>query len=81
MEGPDLLLDSQRATSVALVLNELIQNALEHGVSAAGQGSVRVVISAADDRVSICVENTGRPLPEGFDLQKDRTWACRSSKT
>jgi len=72
VEGPDLLLDSQRATSVALVLNELIQNALEHGVSAAGQGSVRVVISAADDRVSICVENTGRPLPEGFDLQKDR---------
>ncbi len=72
VEGPELLLDSHRATSVALVLNELIQNALEHGVGAAGEGMVRVVISADEERVSIGVENTGEPLPEGFDLHRNR---------
>ena len=36
IEGPDILLPSSQATSVALVLNELVQNAVEHGF---GEGS------------------------------------------
>ena len=36
IEGPDILLPSAQATSLALILNELVQNAVEHGF---GDGS------------------------------------------
>ena len=69
VEGPDILLASHHATSVALVLSELIQNALEHGIQDAA-GTIRVLIELMEDDVRIAVENSGRPLPETCDLTK-----------
>ena len=69
VEGPDILLASHQATSVALVLSELIQNALEHGIQDAA-GTIRVLIELMEDDVRIAVENSGRPLPETYDLTK-----------
>lgn len=72
VSGPPLLLPSHRATSIALVLNELAQNVLEHGLAEGYRGTMKVLIDADDETVTITVENAGRPLPESFDLQRDR---------
>ncbi len=69
VEGPDILLASHQATSVALVLSELIQNAIEHGIQDSA-GTLSVVIELLEDDVRISVENSGRPLPETCDLTK-----------
>ncbi len=69
VEGPDILLASHQATSVALVLSELIQNAIEHGIKESA-GTLRVAIELLEDDVRIAVENSGRPLPETYDLTK-----------
>ena len=69
VEGPDILLASHQATSVALVLSELIQNAIEHGIQDSA-GTLSVVIELLEDDVRISVENSGRPLPEACDLTK-----------
>src|SRR5262249_46373335 len=42
VEGPDLLLSSHQANSVALVLNEMVQNAVEHGYAEANEGEILV---------------------------------------
>jgi len=53
------------------VINELVQNAIEHGFAGVDEG--RVVVEFVDDgeRVSIRVIDNGTGLPEGFDLDTD----------
>lgn len=72
VEGPDTVLASHHATAVALILNELIQNALEHGLGEVKEGDLRVEIEVFADQVRILVENTGKLLPEGFDYRRNR---------
>lgn len=72
VDGPDILLASHQATSVALVLNELVQNAIEHGLPDPPEGTVRVLIETTEDTVRIVVENSGNRLPEGFDPRTQR---------
>ena len=71
VKGPAIWLLAERATQCALVINELVQNAIEHGFSGADEG--RVVVELVDDgeRVSIRVVDNGAGLPEGFDLDTD----------
>ena len=72
VEGPDLPLSSHKANSVALVLNELVQNAVEHGFHTASEGSIRVRLLEEPDRWRLEVRNDGDPLPEGFDPRQQR---------
>ncbi len=60
---------SQQATTLAIVLNELIANAIEHGFGGRSRG--RIVISAAREGGDIVVRvaDDGRGIPPGFDLQ------------
>ena len=54
------------ATPLALVLVELVQNAIEHGLGEAG-GSVRVHVAPHDvERVGFAVDDDGAGLPVGF---------------
>lgn len=70
VEGDDILLPMNQANHVALVLNELVQNALQHGISSRSEGRIEVAIAVQDERVSVTVRNDGEPLPDGFDGSK-----------
>lgn len=63
IEGEDIQLPSQPATSVAIAANELIQNALEHGFQDRTEGSVRVNLMAEDKEWVIDVVDDGVGLP------------------
>ena len=60
------------ATPLAMVLTELLQNALQHGFSgpqaAREQGLIEVVVVREPDRLTVTVADTGVGLPEGFEL-------------
>ncbi|HEX9015266.1 MAG TPA: histidine kinase N-terminal domain-containing protein [Chloroflexota bacterium] len=71
LEGTDFSLPPQRATSCALVINELLQNSVEHGFETKNDGVIRVVLSADEGKLMIDVVDTGEGLPEGFDMEKD----------
>jgi two-component sensor histidine kinase len=71
VEGPDLLLTSHQANSVALVLNEMVQNAVEHGFKVTDEGSILVRLTELPDNWLLEVRNDGDPLPPGFDPQKN----------
>lgn len=75
--GDDFLLPLQQATSFALILNELVQNAVEHGFSDRNNGSITINISEEPDRYRLTVTNDGKPLPESFDPRKTTTLGLR----
>lgn len=71
VEGDDVPLSMTQATQVALILNELFQNALEHGFQRAEEGDVFICIKDKGDDVLVWVSNSGDRLPEDFDLFLD----------
>jgi two-component sensor histidine kinase len=71
IEGPDILLPSAQATSVALILNELVQNALEHGFGEGmNEGEIRITLGEEPKAITLKVANDGTPLPDGFDIRQ-----------
>jgi two-component sensor histidine kinase len=69
LRGPNVYLPTQQATACALIINELLQNALEHGFSPTEGGEVLVELRDGADMVTLRIENTGQGLPQGFDLE------------
>ncbi|MCW3062662.1 MAG: Signal transduction histidine kinase [Capsulimonas sp.] len=71
VDGPDILLPSSQATSIALILNELVQNAVEHGFGPGfDDGSISIRLHEDPRQVELLVTNDGEPLPPGFDIKK-----------
>jgi two-component sensor histidine kinase len=67
VRGEEVRLGMTQATQVALVLNELIQNAVEHGFDVASEGDIHVTIEEREAEVSLWVSNNGDRLPADFD--------------
>jgi two-component sensor histidine kinase len=70
-------LGSDVATALAMVLTEVVQNAVEHGYGEAGDrpsdgaragGLIRVTVGRLVGRLHVTVEDDGRGLPDDFDL-------------
>jgi len=60
-----------QATQIALVLNELILNAVEHGFHQTTSGEIHINIEEKEGEVSMWVSNSGDTLPVDFDMAKD----------
>ncbi|MBV6457271.1 MAG: hypothetical protein HONBIEJF_00379 [Fimbriimonadaceae bacterium] len=71
IRGEDIRLSMNQATQVALILNELIQNAVEHGFKTADEGEVHVNFETKNTEVALWVSNSGNTLPPGFDASTD----------
>lgn len=67
IEGAEIRLPSQPATTLAIAANELIQNALEHGFGDRASGTVLVKLGNDEDQLWLDVSDDGIGLPEGFD--------------
>jgi two-component sensor histidine kinase len=65
--GPTFYLPAQQATSCALVLNELVQNAVEHGFASRSAGQIDIAFGETDASVVIEIADDGVGLPAGFD--------------
>jgi two-component sensor histidine kinase len=81
VDGPAIYLPSQQATASALVVNELIQNAVEHGFEKIKQGHVRVLLEDGGDVVRLEVRDDGDPLPQGFDLAQSGSLGLQIVRT
>jgi two-component system, sensor histidine kinase PdtaS len=63
-------LPAQQATSCALIINELVQNAVEHGFVGLPGGSIVVRLAEQGDSLYVEIQDDGRGLPEDFDPLK-----------
>jgi two-component sensor histidine kinase len=71
--GTDIRLPLNHATTLALVINELVQNAVEHGFRELDNGRIRVTLDETPDTVTLTVLNDGHALPEGFEPGNSRS--------
>ncbi|MDQ7843718.1 MAG: GAF domain-containing protein [Armatimonadota bacterium] len=67
VRGDDIYLNSHQATSLALVVNELLQNAIEHAFPGRPEGRVEIRLARRDGGLTVEVEDDGRGLPPGFE--------------
>ncbi len=70
VEGDDFILPLSKATSMALVLNELVQNAVEHGFKSLAHGRIHIRLGKSGSDMKITVMNDGLPLPDDFKATK-----------
>jgi two-component sensor histidine kinase len=82
LKGPSIFLTARQATSCALVINELLQNALEHGYDQrASGGTISLTFEDEGDRVRLRVHDDGRGLPADFDLEHVDSLGLRIVRT
>ncbi|MDH4140248.1 MAG: ATP-binding protein, partial [Coriobacteriia bacterium] len=67
VEGSAGLVPAQIATSLALVLAELVHNAIEHGLAGREAGVVTVEMNRRESGLSLTVTDDGVGFPQGFD--------------
>jgi two-component sensor histidine kinase len=71
-EGSFGLLSADMATSLAMIISELCQNAVEHGL-AHQSGEVRVVPNRYNGQLRMEISDDGQGLPAGFDWRESRS--------
>jgi len=69
VEGSTGMVPAQVATSLALILAELVHNAIEHGFGAAERGRVVVAMRRLARELVVTVRDDGAGLPPGFDSE------------
>jgi len=81
LESADMILSSRYANSLALVLNELVLNSLEHGF--AGRESGEIIFSADEDEenYNFTLKDNGVGLPRDFSLEKSKSLGLQIVRT
>ena len=82
IHGEDVKVSSRKATSLALVINELTTNSIKHGFASAESGTIMIrLLPEADSRIVLEFTDNGRGLPEGSALSAIRAWGSNLSQT
>ena len=74
------LLDPRIATPLALVITELIYNALEHGLEVEGT-ELTISIDRYESSARVCVIDDGVGLPQGFSLSESSNLGLQIVRT
>lgn len=74
-------LPSEKATSIALILNEMLQNAIEHGFEGRSKGHLEVSFAKVGASYELSIKDDGNGLPEGVDVFKNRSLGLKIIKT
>ncbi|NHT78583.1 PAS domain S-box protein [Rhizobiaceae bacterium CRRU44] len=67
-DGTPCRIDTDRAIQAALIVNELVTNAIKHAYPSGG-GRIDVLITTTDDMICLTVADDGVGLPTDFDLE------------
>lgn len=66
-------LDAQNASSFALVVAEIVHNAIEHGFEGRKEGVVSLAFLRDEQTLTTCIDDDGCGLPERFSLEAGRS--------
>ncbi|HEX8682099.1 MAG TPA: histidine kinase N-terminal domain-containing protein [Ardenticatenaceae bacterium] len=81
VEGDVVFLHAHQTTMLALVINELILNALEHGFGDSSSGEVVISFRDGGEDVTLVVRDTGKGLPADFVLDGSGSLGLRIIQT
>jgi len=70
VESDDVEMSINQAIPCALIVNELVTNAFEHGFEGCREGKLEVLLKRQGDMARIVVSDDGRGLPDDFDINQ-----------
>lgn len=73
---PPVAIHANHATAFAVIVNELVTNAIKHG-----GGQVRVTIGQDGDALRLCIASDRGQLPEGFNIDEQKGFGLRAVRT
>lgn len=79
--GETIILPSEHASSLALVVNELIQNSIEHGFIGLRQGVIGLDITTNDENYLIDLYDNGTGIPSDFNPQASKSLGLQIVRT
>lgn len=79
--GPNIRLPAGQATPTAMVVNELLLNAMEHGLHEKSRGQIEVQLTDLGDAVKISILDDGNGLPVDFDASEMSSLGLQIVKT
>lgn len=79
--GQTVIMPSEQATSLALVINELIQNSIEHGFVGLKEGLIGLDIAILPDTYQIDIYDNGVGLPEHFGQRSSSSLGLQIVRT
>jgi len=77
IEPSNLVVSSRQATVLALLINELVANAVEHGFRGRTSGHIWIRAETKGHMCTLDVENDGEPLPPTFDVSEAKGLGMR----
>lgn len=77
----NVLLPSEKATSIALILNELLQNAIEHAFAGRTNGKLTVRFNDSGSYYELLIADNGVGLPPDFSWQQSSSLGLKIIKT
>ena len=81
IRGPSIYLPSKQATALALVMNELIANALEHAFEDGQPGHLTIELQQEGPQIVVTVSDDGRGLPDDFTLHQNNGLGLQIART
>jgi two-component sensor histidine kinase len=79
--GDSISLPPRQATACSLILNELLQNAVEHGFAGRNAGVICINLEDKGDEAMISVIDNGHGLPADFQLEQSPTLGLQIVRT
>ncbi|MEN6411975.1 MAG: histidine kinase N-terminal domain-containing protein [Veillonellales bacterium] len=79
--GNTVILPSEQASSLALVINELIQNSIEHGFIGREEGIIGIDIATFPDSYQIKIYDNGIGIPQNFNPQTSKSLGLQIVRT
>ena len=80
-KADEVQLPSDKATSIALMLNELLQSAIEHVFEHRNSGKLQVRFAEEADGYLLSIADDGIGLPEGFQISGRKSLGLKIIKT
>lgn len=77
----NVMLPSEKATSIALILNELLQNAIEHAFAGRQSGRLTVRFNDSGSCYELLIADNGVGLPADFSWQQSGSLGLKIIKT
>ncbi len=72
MRIADFQLDAKRLFPLGLIINELLTNKMKYAFIDRKTGSIKIDLSRKDNHVNLVIEDNGKGLPAGFDINKTK---------
>ena len=79
--GPEIILPSQTASNLALIVNEIILNSIEHGFDGCQQGLIGLDIQETAQAYQLDLYDDGAGLPADFDIRKAKSLGLQIVRT